>query len=145
MPGFANRLQLARDRLAETHPMDAFADLGGFCCDESRCHPANSQGLQHRPIRRSGEDAVILDIRGALTASSKEAFAKAFGEAAPKAKRVLMNLSGLLNLDIQGVGLLVVEITKARRRHIDIMACGLSGRLRDILESFRPRRNHDAL
>ena len=132
MPGFANRLQLARDRLAETHPMDAFADLADSAVTKT-ASPVNSQDF-NITIRRSGEDTVILDIRGTLTALSKEAFVKAFGEAAPKAKRVLMNLSGLLNLDIQGVGLLVVEITKARRRQIDVMACGLSGGLRDILK-----------
>jgi anti-anti-sigma factor len=131
MPGFANRLQHARDRLAETHPMDAFTDLADSVVTKTAA-PTNVRDFSIE-IRRSGEDAVILDIRGALTASSKEAFVKTFGEAIQTAKRVLMNLSGLLGLDIQGVGLLVVEVTKARRRQIDIMACGLSGPLRDVL------------
>ncbi len=131
MPGFANRLQLARDRLAETHLVDAFADLA----DSAVTKTAASTNVREFSIelKRAADETVILDIRGTLAESGREALAKTFGEATQTAKRVLINLSGLLGLDIHGVGVLVVEVTKARRRQIDIMACGFSGELRDVL------------
>lgn len=74
MPGFANRLQLARDRLAETHSVDAFADLADSAVTKTDS-PVNSQDFSITS-RHAGDDTVIVDIRGVLTASGKEAFAK---------------------------------------------------------------------
>ena len=142
MPGFANRLQLARDRLAETHPMDAFADLADSAVTKT-ASPVNSQDF-NITIRRSGEDTVILDIRGTLTAWSKEAFVKAFGEAAPKAKRVLMNILGSFESGYSG------RRPAGRRDNKSQTAANRRDGLRPFRgasrysESFRPRQNHDA-
>jgi anti-anti-sigma factor len=82
--------------------------------------------------RTAGQEAFILDIRGDLTVACEKALAGAFDEAIKSAKRVLLNLSGLVNMDVEGVGLLLINASRAGRKQIAVSACGLPGPYRDV-------------
>jgi anti-anti-sigma factor len=142
LPGFANRLALARDRLAETRQVDAFAE---FQSDELSAltmtelspktaladHPDDGNACTVES-RKAGQEAFILDIRGNLTVACKKALTKAFDEAIKSAKRILLNLSGLGHMDVEGAGLLLINASRAGRKLIDVSACGLPGPYRDV-------------
>ncbi|OPY08551.1 MAG: Mercuric reductase [Syntrophaceae bacterium PtaB.Bin095] len=136
LPGFANRLYLARDRLAESHRIDLFA---GFREDEASTAsglkpPALPPSTDSRgegtgctvEAREAGRDAAVLDVRGNLTDAAEQAFAGAFGKAMTAAKEIRMNLSGLAHMDADGAGLLLVNAARAIQRQVVVSAFGLS-------------------
>ncbi|KAF0154825.1 MAG: FAD-containing flavoprotein [Syntrophaceae bacterium] len=142
LPGFSNRLYLARNRLAETHPVDVFAE---FPDEEGHCiAPAEASAEAPHPgrpslgnacimeSRKAGDDTVILDIRGHLTVACEKALSMAFDEALAGASRILLNLSALARMDAEGAGLLLLNLTKATRRGIAVSACGLPGPFLDV-------------
>ena len=142
LPGFANRLYLARDRLAETHPVDAFAEfqsdqrsavtMTGLSAKTALTdHPDDGKACTVES-RTAGREASILDIRGDLTVACEKALARAFHEAIASAKRILLNLSGLVHMDVEGAGLLLINASRASRKQISVSACGLSGPYRDV-------------
>ncbi len=142
LPGFSNRLFLARHRLAETQPVDAFAEVPDD--EDYRTAPAEASAEAPHPdkpgmgnvciveSRKAGVDTVILDIRGHLTGSCEKALSNAFDEAVAEASSILLNLSALAQMDAEGAGLLLINATKAARKRIAISACGLSGQLLDV-------------
>jgi anti-anti-sigma factor len=142
LPGFSNRLFLARNRLAETHPIDVFAELQDAEGLFTARAVASAEATQpDRPSmgnacivesRRASEDTVILDIRGELTGSCEKKLSRAFGEETAAAKRILLNLSALTHMDTQGAGLLLIHASRAARKHIAVSACGLSGPFLDV-------------
>jgi len=143
LPGFANRLHLSRDRLAETHPVDAFAEfqsdrLSAATMTELAAktalpdHPDDGHACTVES-RKAGQEASILDIRGDLTVTCEKALTGAFNEAIKSAKRILLNLSGLRHMDVEGAGLLLVNASRANRKHIIVAACGLPGPYKDVL------------
>jgi anti-anti-sigma factor len=142
LPGFSNRLVLARNRLAETHPVDAFAEVlddeGHFTAPAEESADASHPG---RPgmgnaciieFRKAGEDTVILDIRGKLTVACEKKLSTIFKEAAVGAKRILLNLSGLSHMDAEGTGLLLINVSQAAQKQITVSACGLAGPFLDV-------------
>jgi anti-anti-sigma factor len=142
LPGFSNRLYLARNRLAENHPVDVFAELqddeGHFTALEEAsaeaAHPGRP-GMGNACIiesRKTGEDTVILDIRGELTVSCEKKLSRAFGEGTAAAGRILLNLSALAHMDAEGAGLLLANASKAARKRIAVSACGLPGPFLDV-------------
>ncbi|HLZ18593.1 MAG TPA: FAD-dependent oxidoreductase [Smithellaceae bacterium] len=142
LPGFSNRLFLARNRLAETHPVDVFAEVQDDEGHLSVPAPASADApLPGSPklgnacvmvSRKAGDDTVILDIKGHLTGSCEKILSSAFDKAMAEALRILLNLSALAQTDTEGAGLLVINATKAFRKRIAVSACGLSGPLLDI-------------
>ena len=142
LPGFSNRLYLARNRLAETHPVDVFAELqdddGHFStlAEESAetLHPGRPRMGNACIVesRKAGEDTVILDIRGDLTVACEKNLSRAFGEGMAAAGRILLNLSALAHMDAEGAGLLLVNASKAARKRITVSACGLPGPFLDV-------------
>ncbi len=142
LPGFSNRLSLARNRLAETQPIDVFAELpdveGHFTALAEASADAlrpGRPGLRNARIiesRKAGENTVILDIRGELTGSCEKNLSGAFGEGMATAGRILLNLSALAHMDAEGAGLLLVQATKAARKGIAVSACGLPGPFLDV-------------
>jgi anti-anti-sigma factor len=142
LPGFANRLALARNRLAETRQVDAFAELQNDQRSASvmtelpaKTNLTDNQDSGHActvELRKAGQDAAILDIRGDLTVACEKALTRVFDEAMTGAKRILLNLSRLGRMDVEGVGLLIINTSRAGRKHIVISACGLSGPYRDV-------------
>jgi pyruvate/2-oxoglutarate dehydrogenase complex dihydrolipoamide dehydrogenase (E3) component/anti-anti-sigma regulatory factor len=142
LPGFANRLDLARNRLAETHPFDAFAEFTGaegpaanLSAPPSGPPGPGSQETGNGLIvdsRRVDPETVILDIGGVLTASGEKELTGALDGGMTAAKRILLNLSGLAHMNVEGAGLLLVNTCRAARKNIALSACGLPGPLRDV-------------
>jgi pyruvate/2-oxoglutarate dehydrogenase complex dihydrolipoamide dehydrogenase (E3) component/anti-anti-sigma regulatory factor len=142
LPGFANRLGLARDRLAETHRVDAFAEFQGDQPSVStlKDQPAGSRlaggiGAGHACVvesRRVSPDAVVLDVRGDLTAACEKTLAGAFDEGMAEAKRILLNLSDMGEMDVEGAGLLLIQTSRAGREKIAVSACGVPGPYQEV-------------
>ena len=138
LPGFANRFDLARDRLAETHPIDAFPEFPGNIGPASTPAERMAQSaiagspdftLEHR---QAAADTAVVDIRGTLSAACEQAFSSVFEKATTQAKQILLNFSGLAHMDLEGAGLLLVNASRAARQQIALSACGLSAPLRDV-------------
>ncbi len=142
LPGFSNRLSLARQRLAETHPVEFFVEVQD---DEDHfTDPAEASADAAHPgrpgmgnaciieFRKAGVDAVILDIRGKLTVACEKKLSSAFGKAAVAAKRILLNLSALTHMDAEGAGLLLANVSRAAQKQIIVSACGLAGPFLDV-------------
>jgi anti-anti-sigma factor len=129
LPGYAHRIHLARERLAEAHSpapsefsMDA-VDAGRRACIVEP--------------RAAAPDTVALDVRGVLDAAGDESLRKAFEEGPGKPGRILLNLSGLSHMDPEGAGALVVNTVRARGRGSGVAACGLTAPLRDVFRLTR--------
>jgi anti-anti-sigma factor len=142
LPGFSNRLYLARNRLAETQTVDVFAELpddDGLCTApaeaSSKAPPAGRTGMGNACLvesRNAGGDTVILDIRGDLTVSVEKSLSRAFGEGIAGASRILLNLSALGQMDVEGAGLLLAHASRAARKGIAVSACGLPAPFLDV-------------
>jgi len=129
LPGYAHRIHLARERLAEAHT-PAPAEFS------SESLPAGQRACIVEP-RDAAPGVLALDIRGVLDAACEEPLAKAFAEGRGKADRILLNLSGLSHMDPEGAGALVAAIVRARAGGTGIAACGLTAALRDVFRLTR--------
>ena len=129
LPGYANRLHLARERLAEVHtaPAAAFSP---------EALPADQRACVIK-ARMDAQDVFVLDVRGVLDGECEGALARAFEEGIGNAKKILLNLSGLLHMDTEGAGALVANAVRAARRGAGVAACGLAGPLRDVFRLTR--------
>jgi anti-anti-sigma factor len=147
LPGYANRLHVARERLAEAHPVAPSAQkasLQGTVESEAEA-PAESQIKAGRggekaciiQSRISNGDILILDIRGPLTAACEKDLWQAFGEGIGKSKNILLNFSELLYMDTEGAGLLVINTLRAARKNLGVAACGLAEPFRDVFHLTR--------
>jgi len=134
LPGYANRLHLARERLAEAHSVPTLAFT-------PEALPADRRACVIE-VRMAGGEALRLDIRGVLDGACDEALTRAFEEGIGKSKKILLNLSGLIHMDTEGAGLLVANAIRAARRGTGVAACGLAGPLRDV---FRLTRLDEAI
>ncbi len=134
LPGYANRLHLARERLAEAHAVSSAAY-------SAEALPADQRACVIE-ARMAGGDVTVLDVRGILDGACEESLARAIEEGIGKSKKILLNLSGLLHMDTEGAGALVASTVRAARRGVDVAACGLAGPLRDV---FRLTRLDEAL
>ena len=87
--------------------------------------------------RISGQNVIILDIRGTLNAACEKDLSQAFGEGLRKSKNILLNLSELLHMDTEGAGLLVINTSRAARKNLGVAACGLTDPFRDVFHLTR--------
>ena len=89
-------------------------------------------------VRKVGDAASVIDIKGDVTAASEgvlmDAYSQAGGE---KAKHVLLNFSGLEYMNSGGIGMLVTLLVRANRNKQTLMACGLNDHYRQIFELTR--------
>jgi len=129
LPGYANRLHLARERLVEVHtvPSAAFSP---------EALPADQRACVIE-ARMDARDVFVLDVRGVLDGECEAAIARAFDGGIGNAKKILLNLSGLLHMDTEGAGALVANAVRAARRGAAVAACGLAGPLRDVFRLTR--------
>jgi len=134
LPGYANRLHLARERLAEAHAASSAAY-------SAEALPAGQRTCVIE-ARMAAQDVVALDIRGVLDGACEESLVRAFEEGIGKSKKILLNFSGLLHMDTEGAGALVANTVRAARRGSAVAACGLSEPLRDV---FRLTRLDEAI
>lgn len=147
LPGYANRLNVARERLAETHPgasNDQKAFLQGVI--ESQAKPpaeiqikAGHGGGKASVIesRISDQNVLIMNIRGPLTADCEKDLSQAFGDGIRESKNILLNLSELRHMDTEGAGLLVINTSRAVQKNLDVGACGLTDPFRDVFHLTR--------
>jgi len=129
LPGYAHRIHLARERLAEAHaPVPTEFS--------SEALPAGERGC---PVeaRTAAPDVLALDVRGVLDAACEGAIAEAFEAGLGKHRRILLNLSGLSHMDPEGAGALVANAVRARERGGGVAACGLTAPLRDVFRLTR--------
>ena len=129
LPGYANRLHLARERLAEAHTVPAAAF-------SPEALPADQRACVIE-ARMDARDVFVLDVRGVLDGECEAALARAFDGGIGNAKKILLNLSGLLHMDTEGAGALVANAVRAARRGAAVAACGLAGPLRDVFRLTR--------
>ena len=89
-------------------------------------------------VRKVGESASVVDIKGDVTAACEgvlmDAYTQAGGE---KTKHILLNFSGLEYMNSGGIGMLVTLLVRANRHKQNLMACGLDDHYRQIFELTR--------
>lgn len=129
LPGYAHRIRLARERLAETHTL-APTEFS------SEARPAGQRECVVEP-REAAAGVLILDVRGVLDASCEEPLRKAFEEGLGQSARLLLNLSGLSHMDPEGAGALVANAVRARAGGAGVAVCGLTAALRDVFRLTR--------
>jgi anti-sigma B factor antagonist len=89
-------------------------------------------------VRKAGETASIIDIKGDLTSACEEVLMNAYSEAAEAGTRaVLLNFSGLEYMNSGGIGLLVTLLVRANRQRQRLLAFGLNDHYRQIFELTR--------
>jgi anti-anti-sigma factor len=129
LPGYAHRIHLARERLAEAHsPAPSEFSSDALPAGQRACN---------LEVREAAPGVLILDVRGALDAACEEPLAKTFAERPGKPGRILLNLSGLSHMDPEGAGALVANTVRARGRDVGVAACGLTAPLRDVFRLTR--------
>ena len=97
-----------------------------------------AQGTLTMDVRKAGERAAVVDIKGEITAASEEALTEAFGEASGQAlKAVVFNFTDLDYMNSGGIGLLVTLLVRANRQKQKLMAIGLNEHYRQIFELTR--------
>jgi anti-anti-sigma factor len=82
--------------------------------------------------RKAGPNTSIVDIRGVINSSCENALCKAFGEAMGGSENILLNLSGLAHMDVEGAGLLLINAVRAAGKNVGIASCGLNNAFRDV-------------
>jgi len=89
-------------------------------------------------VRKVGEAASVIDIKGDVTAACEgvlmDAYSQAGGE---KTKNVLLNFSGLEYMNSGGIGMLVTLLVRANRNKQNLLAFGLNDHYRQIFELTR--------
>jgi len=129
LPGYAHRIHLARERLAEAHaPAPAEFSIDTVPAGHRTCVVES---------REAAAGTVALDIRGVLDASCEEPLRNAFEEGFGKSARILLNLTGLSHMDPEGAGALVANAVRARGRGGRVAACSLTAPLRDVFRLTR--------
>ena len=89
-------------------------------------------------IRRAGDHAAVIAIRGELTGATEAALMEAYGRAAdPSTRVVVLDFSELEYMNSTGIGLLVTLLVRAQRQRQRLMAFGLSEHYREILSLTR--------
>jgi pyruvate/2-oxoglutarate dehydrogenase complex dihydrolipoamide dehydrogenase (E3) component/anti-anti-sigma regulatory factor len=152
LPGYANRLNVARERLAESHPAASYAQkVGLHGVIESEARPPAENQIKAGPreeklcvieSRFSNQNTLVLDIRGTLGGACQKDLSQAFGQGLGKFKNILLNFSELGHMDPEGAGLLVINKFRAAQRNIGLAACGLTHPFRDV---FRLTRLDEAM
>jgi len=152
LPGYSNRLHLARERLAETKTGSSDVTMArheiilGYDATPLRdiCSTDNKKAEQGCVIasRILDEKTVVLDIRGSLNSACEEDFSKAFRESTAKHKNMILNFSHLSHMDADGAGLLVIYLSVAAQKSIFVAACALNGSFREV---FRLTRLDEAI
>jgi anti-anti-sigma factor len=147
LPGYANRLHLARERLAETMPAcalpepeksdDAYgttAQLSSETGDRGALKLDEACVIESRTANR---ESVIVDIRGSLDTACKKTFSRVCRDAIEDSKNIFFNLSGLLHMDTEGVGLLLIYASLAAQHHLVVGAMGLRDDHKDLFHLTR--------
>ena len=88
-------------------------------------------------VRRSGT-AVVIALRGDINAAADPALRKAWEDAeASGPATVVLNFLEMTYMNSTGIALIVSLLAEARKKGIEVRACGLSDHYRHIFEVTR--------
>jgi anti-sigma B factor antagonist len=97
-----------------------------------------SQPTLTMDVRKAGQRASVVDIRGDVTAASEDTLMGAYNEASSdQTKAIVFNFEGLEYMNSSGIGLLVTLLVRAKRQRQSILAYGLNEHYRQIFELTR--------
>jgi anti-sigma B factor antagonist len=89
-------------------------------------------------VRQLNDKTSVIDVHGAITATSESALMDAYNQANQERTRaIVLNFSDLEYLNSSGIGLLVTLLVRANRQKQRLMAWGLSDHYRHIFELTR--------
>jgi anti-sigma B factor antagonist len=89
-------------------------------------------------VRRLNDRASVIDVRGAITATSEATLMSAYNDATSDSTRaVILNFVDLEYLNSSGIGLLVTLLVRAQRQKQRLLAYGLNDHYRHIFELTR--------
>jgi anti-sigma B factor antagonist len=89
-------------------------------------------------VRKAGDAARVIDIKGDLTAQSEAVLMDAYARAGDSGIRALvLSFTGLDYMNSGGIGLLVTLLVRAQRQGQKVFAYGLSDHYREIFELTR--------
>jgi anti-sigma B factor antagonist len=89
-------------------------------------------------VRMASEATSVIDIKGEVTAASETALMSAYEEAVrQRARRLVLNFTGLKYMNSGGIGMLVTLLVRANRQGRPLAAYGLSDHYREIFELTR--------
>jgi anti-anti-sigma factor len=147
LPGYANRLHVARERLAEISPVGSFAktekpddfySVAAKPSSEIQVNGAlNLDNTFAIKSRVANQESIIVDIRGSLDRACEKALSRACGDAIEKSKNILFNLSGLVHMDTEGAGLLVICASLAAQKNLGVGVMGLRDDFKDLFHLTR--------
>ena len=88
-------------------------------------------------VRRSGT-AVVIALRGDINAAAEAELRHAWEEAAAlELPTIVLNFDGMSYMNSTGIALIVSLLAEARKKQIDVRACGLTDHYRHIFEVTR--------
>ncbi len=88
-------------------------------------------------VRRSGA-AVVIAVRGDINGAADEVLRRAWEEAgALQPPTVVLNFDNVSYINSTGIALIVSVLAEARKKQIEIRACGLTHHYRHIFEVTR--------
>ena len=89
-------------------------------------------------VRKVGDDAAVVDIKGDITADSEGLLMEAYNDASRQgANKIVLNFTGLEYMNSTGIGLLVTLLVRANRQKQKLSAFGLSDHYRQIFSLTR--------
>ncbi len=89
-------------------------------------------------VRKAGDAASVIDIKGDLTAACEQVLMDAYNQAsAEHARAIILNFSGLEYMNSGGIGLLVTLLVRVNRQRQRLLAFGLNEHYRQIFELTR--------
>jgi anti-sigma B factor antagonist len=89
-------------------------------------------------VRRIGEEVVVVDIKGEVTAACEPMLMSAYEAASDgRTNRLVLNFAGLEYMNSGGIGMLVTLLVRANRHRQQLAAYGLSAHYREIFELTR--------
>ena len=89
-------------------------------------------------VRKTGDGAGIIDIKGEVNAFAESALMEAYNQASNGGTRaIILNFSGLEYMNSSGIGLLVTLLIRVNRQKQKLLAFGLSDHYQQIFELTR--------
>jgi anti-sigma B factor antagonist len=89
-------------------------------------------------VRRLSGLASVIDVHGAITATSEATLMNAYNDATSDSTRaIILNFNDLEYLNSSGIGLLVTLLVRAQRQKQRLLAYGLNDHYRHIFELTR--------
>lgn len=147
MPGFSNGLHRARERLAEEKkaapaftagPHEVVLDADGWMPLPGHPRRGEQDGIPFSIESRSiNGTSLVLHLKGGLFGNSEGDMVMTFRQGIAKHRRVILNCSGLEDMDPEGAGALVICSALAARKGVALAACCLPGGFRDLFHLTR--------